>query len=93
LKLFISADSMRKPERFQKMLDACLADVRGRKDFEDEAYPQADFLAQLAVQLRQLDLTEIQQQGLTGKAMGQAIQVARLDLIRQEKALAQPHQG
>ena len=47
LKLFIRADSMRKPERFQKMLDACLADLRGRKGFADEAYPQADFLARL----------------------------------------------
>ena len=93
LKLFISADSMRKPERFQKMLDACLADLRGRKDFEDEAYPQADFLAQLAVKLRQLDITEIQQQGLSGKFMGQAIRAARLGLIKQEKALTQPQQG
>ena len=86
LKLFIRADSLRKPERFQKMLDACRADVRGRKGFADVAYPQADFLAQLTAKLRQLDLTEIQQQGLTGKAMGQAIQTARLGLIKQEKA-------
>jgi tRNA nucleotidyltransferase (CCA-adding enzyme) len=68
------------------MLDACRADVRGRKGFADVAYPQADFLAQLTAKLRQLDLTEIQQQGLTGKAMGQAIQTARLGLIKQEKA-------
>ena len=27
LKLFMRADSLRKPERFQKMLDACLADI------------------------------------------------------------------
>ncbi len=93
LKLLIRADSLRKPERFQKMLDACLADLRGRKDFADAAYPQADFLAQLALKLRQLDLTEIQRQGLTGKAMGQAIQSARLSLIKQEKALARPQQG
>jgi len=94
LKLFVKADSMRKPERFQKMLDACLADVRGRKNFADAAYPQADFLAQLALKLRRLDLTEIQQQGLTGKAMGQAIQTARLGLIKQEKALAlEPQQS
>jgi tRNA nucleotidyltransferase (CCA-adding enzyme) len=86
LKLFIRADSLRKPERFQKMLDACRADVRGRKGFADVAYPQADFLAQLTAKLRQLDLTEIQQQGLTGKAMGQALQTARLGLIKQEKA-------
>ena len=93
LKLLIRADSLRKPERFQKMLDACLADLRGRKDFADAAYPQADFLARLALKLRQLDLTEIQRQGLTGKAMGQAIQSARLSLIKQEKALARPQQG
>ena len=93
LKLFMRADSLRKPERFQKMLDACLADIRGRKGYADAAYPQADFLARLAVELRQLDLTEIQQQGLTGKAMGRAIQAARLDLIKREKALALPQQG
>ena len=51
LKLLIRADSLRKPERFQKMLDACLADLRGRKDFANAAYPQADFLAQLADQI------------------------------------------
>jgi tRNA nucleotidyltransferase (CCA-adding enzyme) len=92
LKLFIRADSLRKPERFQKMLDACLADIRGRKGFADAAYPQADFLARLAVELRQLDLSEIQQLGLTGKAMGRAIHSARLDLIKREKALALPQQ-
>ena len=95
LKLFIRADSLRKPERFQKMLDACLADIRGRKGFADATYPQADFLARLAVELRQLDLSEIQQQDLTGKAIGQAIHNARLDLIKREKekVLTKPQQG
>ncbi len=88
LKLFIRADSLRKPERFQKMLDACRADIRGRKGSEDDPYLQAEFLLQLATKLRQLDLADIQQQGLTGKAMGRAINEARLRLIKQEKALA-----
>ncbi len=93
LKLFTSVDSKRRPERFQKMLDACLADVRGREGFADQPYHQADFLTRLALKLRHLDLTEIRQQGLSSKDMGQAIQTARLDLIRQEKVLAQPQQG
>ena len=93
LKFLVRADCLRKPERFQKMLDACLADVRGRKDSADALYPQADFLAQLALKLRELDLTEVQQQGLSGKAMGQAIETIRLDLIKQEKALARPRQN
>ncbi len=88
LKLLTRADSLRKPERFQKMLDACRADIRGRKGSEDDPYPQAEFLLQLATKLRQLDVNDIQQQGLTGKAMGRAIYEARLRLIKQEKALA-----
>jgi len=90
LKLFTRADSMRKPLRFQKMLDACRADIRGRAGSEDDPYRQADFLLQLADKLRHLDVTGIQQQGLTGKAMGQAIQAERLRLIEHEKALLQP---
>jgi tRNA nucleotidyltransferase (CCA-adding enzyme) len=93
LKLLLRTDCLRKPERFQKMLDACLADVRGRKDCADAPYPQADFLTQLALKLRELDLTGVQQQGLDGKAMGQAVEAVRLDLIKQEKALAWPQQG
>ncbi len=88
LKLFTRADSWRKPERFQKMLDACLADIRGRKGSEDDPYPQAQFLAQLAAKLRRQDLSEIPQQELTGKAIGQAVRQQRLRLIDQEKKLA-----
>ncbi len=90
LKLFTRADSLRKPLRFQKMLDACRADIRGRAGSGDDPYRQADFLLELAYKLRHLDLSEIQQQGLTGKAMGQAIQRERLRLIEHEKALLQP---
>jgi tRNA nucleotidyltransferase (CCA-adding enzyme) len=87
LKLLTRADALRKPARFQKMLDACRADVRGRKGGENDAYPQAEFLTQLAARLRSLDIAEFQQQGLSGKAMGQAIYDARLRLIKQQKEL------
>jgi tRNA nucleotidyltransferase (CCA-adding enzyme) len=93
LKLFTRTDALRKPERFHKMLDACRADVRGRKGCENDAYPQAELLAGLADKLRKLDITEIQQQGLTGEAMGQAISDARLRLIKQEQALALARQN
>ena len=83
LKLITRADGLRKPERFQKMLDACRADLRGREGRENDDYPQADFLSKLAEQLRGLDIRDIQQRGLTGKAMGQAVYHARLRLIRQ----------
>jgi tRNA nucleotidyltransferase (CCA-adding enzyme) len=91
LELMTRADSFRKPERFRKMLDACIADLRGRKGFENAAYPQADFLERLGERLRDMDIEAIQSEKPGGKALGEAIRGARLQLIRQEKALA--HEG
>ncbi|MCP4983235.1 MAG: multifunctional CCA addition/repair protein [Gammaproteobacteria bacterium] len=93
LKLLVRCDSLRKPARFQQMLDACRADVRGRKGHEDDPYPQAQFLSQLADKLRGLDISDLQHQGLTGKAMGRAINEARLRLIKQEIMLARQDPG
>ncbi len=88
LKLFTRTDSLRKPARFVKMLEACRADLRGRIGCEDDSYPQAGFLAKLNDKLRQMDISAIRQKGLDGKAMGEAIHAARLCVIRQEKRSA-----
>ncbi len=78
-------DIFRKPERFKKLLDACLADTQGRLGFEEVDYPQAEFLCRLTDLLRQADLSAIKQQGLQGKALGEAIRDYRLQLIKAEK--------
>jgi tRNA nucleotidyltransferase (CCA-adding enzyme) len=85
LKLFTKTDVFRKPERFKKMLQACLSDVRGRTDFENNPYPQATFINQLADKLCRADISQIIQSNLDGKALGEAIQNLRLDLIKSEK--------
>ncbi len=88
LKLFTAADMFRKPLRFEKMLDACLADLRGRLQFENAPYPQAEFLADLAQQLRALDHAPLREAGLEGKALGDAIKRERLALIARVQASA-----
>jgi tRNA nucleotidyltransferase (CCA-adding enzyme) len=88
LKLFIRADSLRKPERFEKMLEACRADIRGRIGYENDSYPQAKFLAELSRKLGAMDISEIRQRELSGKDMGDAIHQARLQLIEREKCSA-----
>lgn len=93
LKLLTQADCLRKPERFQKMLDACVADVRGRTGFENRDYPQADFLAQLGKALRDADMSAIHATGLQGKALGDAIRDFRLDLISQQQKLTLENTG
>ena len=87
LNLFYSVDLFRKPQRFQKMLDACLADTRGRLNFEDIEYPQADYLSTLAEKLLQADLGAVKQQGFQGKALGEAIRKFRLSLLKREKTI------
>jgi tRNA nucleotidyltransferase (CCA-adding enzyme) len=88
LKLFSSTDIFRKPQRFIKMTQACLADLRGRKNFDSAPYPQAEFLTRLAKILCDADLSSILQQGLEGKDLGEAIYRFRLGLIKENsKAL------
>jgi len=86
LDLFRKTDVFRKPARFKKMLDACLADVRGRTGFENIDYGQADYLASLADQLSKADISEIKNRGLQGQAMAQAIRELHLDIINIAKA-------
>ncbi len=90
LKLFTRTDIFRKPQRFRKMTQACLADLRGRKNFESADYPQAEFLNALGKKLCDADLSEIMQRGLQGKKLGEAIYEFRLNLIRQYKQALQP---
>ncbi len=93
MKLLTQTDCLRKPERFQKMLDACIADVRGRSSFENCDYPQADFLARLGQTLRNADMSAIHETGLQGKALGKAITGFRLDIIRQQQTLTRENTG
>ena len=93
LKLFSQTDAFRKPERFRQMLNACIADVRGRSGFENREYPQADYLDQLAQKLREIDTVGLRQQGLSGKALGDALRRERLAVITREKSLAAEQHG
>ncbi|MEM7561721.1 MAG: multifunctional CCA tRNA nucleotidyl transferase/2'3'-cyclic phosphodiesterase/2'nucleotidase/phosphatase, partial [Pseudomonadota bacterium] len=73
-------------ERFEKMLNACRSDLRGRTGYEGHPYPQADFLASLAQKLRQIDIAPLQAEGLSGKSLGKAVDAERLQVIRQAKS-------
>lgn len=44
LKLLQMTDSFRRPDRFERLLSACHADLLGRPGYEQTPYPQADLL-------------------------------------------------
>ena len=85
LKLFNATGALRRPERFEAFLLACEADSRGRLGFEDRAYPQADYLRRALTIAREVTAAEFTEQGLEGKALGEAInaeRVRRLEALR-----------
>lgn len=82
LKIFRAADAFRKPERFEQFLLAVEADARGRKGFEDSPYVQGQWLRQLFGTLQAISPREFVAQGLTGAAIGEALDKAREAAIR-----------
>jgi tRNA nucleotidyltransferase (CCA-adding enzyme) len=78
LRFFMQTDSFRRPERFNKMTQACIADARGRTNFENDPYPQAAYADRLVKQLNELDLSPILETGKKGKQLGEAIYDFRL---------------
>lgn len=55
LDLLSRCDALRKPQRFAQMLDACVADARGRPSFERTAYPQREMLLSALAAVRAVD--------------------------------------
>jgi tRNA nucleotidyltransferase (CCA-adding enzyme) len=91
--LFADCNAMSKPERFEKILKACIADSRGRggcpeeiEFFESKPYPQADYLRKCLDAVLKVNTKEISSKllakGASGTVIGEAIRIAKIDAIR-----------
>jgi len=83
LKFFNNIDLWRKPERLPQILLACKADSRGRTGFEDVEYTQVEYITEIAKACIAVTATQFVAQGIQGKAIGEAIAIKRLDVIKQ----------
>jgi len=86
LNLFNQLDLWRKPEEFDDFIIACLADFRGRLDFENRPYPQAQYLRDVANAARKVTARVFVEQGLKGIAIKEAINEARFNAIKKIKS-------
>ena len=84
LKLLNATGALRQPERFEAFLLACEADARGRLGLEDRPYPQADYLRHALAIAGEVTAAAFRDQGLTGAALGEAINAER---VKQLEAL------
>ena len=82
LKKLEQLDAFRRPDRFEQFLIACEADARGRAGFEDREYPQAGYFQSALKAANEVDTSELQKQGLEGKALGQEIKKHQIERIK-----------
>ena len=81
LKLLAALDALRRPERLETFLAACLADKRGRLGHEHDDYPQADYLRRARAAAAAVTAAPFVAQGLAGPAIGAAMERARIAAI------------
>lgn len=59
----------------------CMADARGRTGLEKRPYPQIEFLKECTENARNIDTKSLQDQGYSGKALGEKIKQERALLL------------
>jgi tRNA nucleotidyltransferase (CCA-adding enzyme) len=74
-------DVWRKPQRFSDFLLSCKADARGRTTFENSEYKNAEYIWQAYEAAAKVDIKAIVAKGYQGKAIKEAIDTARIDMI------------
>ena len=84
-------DGLRKPERFEQFLIACLADSRGRTGYETNDYPQADRFREALGIIKGINIEPFKEAGLQGKAMAEAIHTARQSALDKQLTPVEPN--
>ena len=85
LKVFKQCDAIRKPDRFEKLLQVCQADAQGRTGLENAPYPQANYIQRMLNACNSVNNQDIVATGVKGPELGQAIEQARIDAIQKQK--------
>ncbi len=81
LALLMRCDALRRPERFTQLLDACLADARGRYQFENCDYPQHAYLLNMREAAAAVDAGAIAAQCSNPKEIASAVAAGRVNAI------------
>ena len=86
VKLLEKTDALRRPQRFELMLDACECDYRGRAGLEDRPYPAADLLRKALAAARGVNAGEIARQLADPARIPAALHEARVHAVKQALA-------
>jgi tRNA nucleotidyltransferase (CCA-adding enzyme) len=81
LKTIEALDAFRQPEKLDMFVLACKADSRGRTGFENNDYPQAEYVLNAFKAAKQVNVSKFVEQGMTGKQIKEALSEARMKAI------------
>ncbi len=84
--LIARCDGFRKPARIGQLALVCECDKRGRLGSADDAYPQGELLRRAHAAALAVNARDIAAQGLSGKAVGEALRTARVAAIAAARA-------
>ncbi|WP_026972936.1 multifunctional CCA addition/repair protein [Aliagarivorans marinus] len=85
LKLLNKTDAWRKGERFQQILQACIADYRGRLGWQSKPYPSADYLWLQYQNAQAVDVKAIVAAGYKGAEIREQLGQQRIAVISDTK--------
>jgi tRNA nucleotidyltransferase (CCA-adding enzyme) len=83
VKLLEKSDALRRPQRFEQMLEASECDYRGRAGLEDRPYPGAELLRKALSAARAVDAGEVARQQTDPRTIAAAVHEARVHAVRQ----------
>ena len=78
-------DAWRKPQRFQQMLQCCIADSKGRTGFELLPYPTADYMWEAFQAALNSNVQTLIEQGFQGVEIKQQLTTQRIMLVQAYK--------
>ncbi len=84
LKVIEAVDAIRNPDRFERFLQACEADARGRKGLESNPYPQAILFRRAHAAALTVSADDVEDKNLTGQKLGNRIRQLRVKAIAAE---------
>jgi len=90
LKLFDTIDVWRKPQRLEQMIFTSEADARGRTGFEQNPYPQGDYLRQAYAAAQTVSIKDVVDSGLQGMAIRDELKKRRIKAITDWKKRQDP---
>lgn len=85
LKVLQMTDAFRRPERFNQFLVCCESDARGRTNFEDRDYPQANYFREALAACQNINAKDVSERGFSGKEFGDEINRLRLEALTLHK--------